>query len=152
MGFIKKIIGGIFALLGGILKLVGIGKKGEFYMELDEADTSASEAANPPTTESSGTAPEPQPAMASQAAAPTSQDTQPVPEPRVISQNTASGNPVQSKPVVEVKSTVSEVTNFATDYLVNPRTNGVPRRRPGPSVAPFKNMVREMSKKSPSMG
>lgn len=153
MGFIKKIFGGIFALLGGILKIFGIGKKGEFYMELDEANAPASEPAKAESKASKpAEKPAAEPAMATATQEKAPQETAKAPEPRVISQNTAAGNPVQSKPVVETKSKVSAVTNFATDYLVNPKLNNSPRRRPGPSVSPFKDMVREMSKRSASMG
>lgn len=153
MGFIKKIFGGIFALLGSILKIFGIGKKGEYFMELDEAN-----APTPNSTEAAGKAPAkvkesaPEPAMAAATQGKDAKEAATSPEPRVISQNTASSNPVQSKPVVETKPQMPTVKNFATDYLINPKVNNSPRRRPGPSVSPFKNMVREMTRKSPSMG
>ncbi len=152
MGLIKTIFGGVFGLIGSLFKAIagifGLGKKGEFYMEL-EADQSASPAAATPST------PAPQPAASETAApvaetqSPAAASTKTAPEPRVISQASSSGNPVVSKPVVEVSQPASPVaTNFATDYLVNPKTNSTPRRRPGPSVSPFK----DMGKKSPSMG
>ena len=136
MGFIKKIFGGIFALFGSILKVFGIGKKGEFYMELDDSTPAASAPVSETTT---------------QTPAPASQEMTSTPEPRVLSQNTDSGTVVPT-PAVETQPKVPTVTNFATDYLVNPRINNSPRRRPGPSVSPFKEMVRDMSRKSPSMG
>lgn len=155
MGFIKKIFGGIFALVGSILKVFGIGKKGEFYMELDEAIASAPEPSQPASnqTQSKEEAPAPQPAMASAANGQATEDKEPPAEPqRVISQASPAGNPVVEKKVVPaVEPTAPAVTNFATNYLVNPRTNSAPRRRPGPSVSPFKEMVRDM-KRSPSMG
>lgn len=42
------------------------------------------------------------------------------------------------------ESSASGVTNFATDYLVNPRINRSPRRRPGPSISPFKDMAKQV--------
>lgn len=151
MGFIKKIFGLISSIFKAIAGVFGLGKKGEFYMELDGTDQPAAPAA----AESS---PAPQASAATSAPAsnePPSSEPQmtEVPEPRVVSQASNSTNPVVSKPVVEApQPTAPAVTNFATDYLVNPRTNNIPRRRPGPSVSPFKEMVKEMGKKSPSMG
>jgi hypothetical protein len=154
MGFIQKIFGGLFSLLGSILKVFGIGKKSEFYMELDESGAAAPEPAQPasPQPQKKAEAPAPQPAMAASANGQAAEDKEPPAEPqRVISQGSPAGNPVVEKKVVPAtEPKAPAVTNFATNYLVNPRTNSAPRRRPGPSVSPFKEMVRDM-KRSPSM-
>ncbi|MGD1941493.1 MAG: hypothetical protein ACFB0G_09275 [Leptolyngbyaceae cyanobacterium] len=143
MGLIKTIFGGIFGLIGGIFGgiagIFGIGKKGEYFMELDEANAPATT-----TTSPAQPAAEPAPAVAST----TTQESPAQPAPPAMSQQTAT----PAKPAQVTQPQAALVTNFATDYLVNPRINRSPRRRPGPSMSPFKDMVRDMSRKSPSMG
>ena len=146
MGLIKKILGGFLAFLGGIAKVFGLGKKGDFYMELNESAA--------PTLEAPAAAPKPAPVAtenkpqkgktskkASKAAQNGKVATEPVAQDKV--------------PVAPPKPTVAAVpqlTNFATDYLVNPKLNRSPRRRPGPSISPFKDMAKQMARRSASMG
>jgi predicted lipid-binding transport protein (Tim44 family) len=144
MGLIKKIFGGIFGLIGGIFgglaKLLGLGKKGEFYMELEEGNSSAAPAeapAQPASTVKSEAAPA---------------QTEKAPKPAPAQATVSPDKPlVTTNPQAAAKAASAE-QSFATDYLVNPKVNNTSRRRPGPSVAPFKDMVRDMGKKSPSMG
>ncbi len=140
MGLIKTVFGGIFGLIGGIFGSIagifGIGKKGEYFMELDEASAPATAPAQP--------AAEPAPAPPAAVASTASQ------EPALKAVAKPAAAPV--KPTAVTQPQAPLVTNFATDYLVNPRINRSPRRRPGPSMSPFKDMVRDMSRKSPSMG
>jgi predicted lipid-binding transport protein (Tim44 family) len=133
MGFIKKIFGGIFALLANVLKLFKIGKS-DYYVELDTTKTVDPTPANQPapvSVEGSGQAQtqavekpakvqaqqpvnrlEPSPATASAPAAP---------------------KPDQSQPV----------DTFAPRFLVPNARGG--RRRPGPSLSPFRDLAREVN-------
>ena len=144
MGLIKTIFGGIFGLIGGIFGgiagIFGIGKKGEYFMELDEASAPAPTPAPAPTQPAA----EPAPAVASTA----TQETPAQSAPKAIAKPATE----TVKPAKATQPQAALVTNFATDYLVNSKMNRAPRRRPGPSMSPFKDMVRDMSRKSPSMG
>ncbi|NER83193.1 MAG: hypothetical protein F6K42_27300 [Leptolyngbya sp. SIO1D8] len=132
MGLIKKIFGGIFALIGGVFggiaKVLGFGKKGDFYMELDESGAPQSPA--PVSTNNKSAMVEEVPAKASKVSKKAA--------PADPSPNAAPSASPQPTP------TVSQLTNFATDYLVNPKLGQAPRRRPGPSVSPFKEMAKDM--------
>jgi hypothetical protein len=138
MGLVKNIFGAIFGVIGGVFKAVlgifGIGKQSEYYLEADEANTGnqsqeqpqaaaqeAKPAAKPAAQESA-----PAPAAKSEAPASTSQSTE-APAPKPV--------PVEPKP--------EPVGNFATDYLIAPSAN-MGRRRPGPSLSPFKDLAKEM--------
>lgn len=170
MGLIKNIFGGIFSLIGGIFgslaKVVGLGKKSEFFMELDESEQPApsksqsvasqsTPATKPAASQTNQTAakPEPDPAAPVQVAASSKElpkkgqgsFKEQIP---AVSQTTSQPQP----PADKMQAKMPEIANFATDYLVNPRTNSSPRRRPGPSLSPFKNMVKDMGRKSASMG
>ncbi|WJI24493.1 hypothetical protein MZ909_02100 [Thermosynechococcus sp. B0] len=68
MNLLKKLFGAIFGLLGAIAKLFGLGKKGEFYIELDKS--TAAPAAPPTPTKAVEPAPTPEPAAAPQPAQP----------------------------------------------------------------------------------
>ncbi|MBE7382844.1 MAG: hypothetical protein F6J95_015695 [Leptolyngbya sp. SIO1E4] len=155
MGLIKKIFGGIFALIGGVLggiaKLLGFGKKGDFYIEADE-----SSASEPALTANNGTSQAVAvPAQAQKAPAAANNNGASAPaQPQVMSPTLAPDKPlVTPKSPAELQAAATpQLTNFATDFLVNPKLNGAPRRRPGPSVSPFKDMAKQMGKKSASMG
>ncbi|MEM6713771.1 MAG: hypothetical protein AAF827_06525 [Cyanobacteria bacterium P01_D01_bin.6] len=143
MGLIKKILGGIFGLIGGffggIAKIFGIGKQGEFYMEIDETAAPAT----PPSPETAKSEPVKVAQKASEPVPVAASDPQPSTAPA------AASAPVLA---AEKQPEVPTVKNFATDYLINPQFNRSPRRRPGPSMSPFKNMVKDMGRKSASMG
>jgi type IV secretory pathway VirB10-like protein len=134
MGFIKKIFGGIFSLIGGIFgaiaKVFGLGNKSEFYMEIDESET-PTEAPAPPAQASSQATPEPKPTASAQVAAVA--PPAPVPTPQPVSAPATPAEP--------------EMT-FATDYLINPKFSNTQRRRPGPSLSPFKDMARSVGRPS----
>lgn len=74
MNLLKKLFGAIFGLFGAIAKLFGLGKKGEFYIELDDnraapaAPPTPTKATEPAPTSESAAAPQPAQAVA---AAPT---------------------------------------------------------------------------------
>lgn len=152
MGLIKTILGGIFGLIGsifgGIAKIFGIGKQSEFFMELDDSGNSAPEPQAAPqappvskaekvTAPGEGVDQSSEPSQASlQAQIPSA------PEDASL----------EKAPAVEATAAMPAIPNFATEYLVNPRINRSPRRRPGPSLSPFKDMAKSMGRKSPTMG
>jgi hypothetical protein len=120
MGFIKSIFGIFGGFLKAILGVFGIGKKSEFYMELDAGSASAAPVAAAPA------APAPAKAVAEPAA------TSPAPQP-VVAPAPAVAQP--AKPAAAVPS-------FAENYLLGTTTS---RRRPGPSLSPFKAMAKQVS-------
>lgn len=157
MGLIKKIFGGLFAFLAN---LFGFGKKSEFYMELDESSVSAPSA----PIESAVTAnPQPVVAPSREQQVPQTVKAEKTPssaQEKVSAQETAVSPSLEParplvlpRPQAELSAEQTpQLTNFATDFLVNPKLNRSPRRRPGPSVSPFKDMVKDMGRRSPSMG
>ncbi|MEM9004738.1 MAG: hypothetical protein AAGE59_14600 [Cyanobacteria bacterium P01_F01_bin.86] len=152
MGLIQKILGGFLAFLGGIAKLFGLGQKDGFYMELEEGTKAAVDApaatnnavSTVANNEVKAPATAPSASVAKVEAAPTPTST-PVITAAPEAQPSADPQP-KAAPVVP------KLANFATDYLVNPNLNRTPRRRPGPSVSPFKNMAKQMGRRSASMG
>lgn len=114
MNLLKKLFGAIFGLFGAIAKLFGLGKKSEFYIELDES--TAAPAALPTTTKAAEPAPTPE-------SAPTPQPAQPV---------AAAPTPVATAPAEPTPVTPSvPYTRFA-------------RRRPGANMAAFLTMARQV--------
>jgi predicted lipid-binding transport protein (Tim44 family) len=137
MGLIKNIFGAVFGLLGGIFKGVlgvfGIGKKSEYFLELDEATSNvqaaiaeapkAAEKALSAAADKVNQAEKAAPAKPAAAkAAPATEKAKPAPAP--------------------VAKAEPAVTNFATEYLVGTSSNG--RRRPGPSLSPFRDLARQV--------
>jgi len=125
MGLIKTIFGGIFGLIGGIFKgilgVFGIGKKSEFYMELDEAATPTDSVPTPAPkvesaveTASAPVAPAPKPAS--------------TPSPAAPAVSTAPAPPLPS---------------FAANYL-GATPGALKRRRPGPSLSPFRDLAKQV--------
>jgi hypothetical protein len=161
MGLIKNIFGSILGIIGSVLGALGgilkLGKKGEFYMELDESATSRAKVAPAKVAESA-------PATATAIALPPEPSVATVPEKstkaakhakskksaKATEQPTPTGASTPVIVAVPVVAAPAEVKTFATDYLVNPQLNRSSRRRPGPSVAPFKEMARNIGKQSPS--
>lgn len=147
MGLIKSVLSFVGSLFGGIFKLFGLGKKDGFFMEFDESsseepstETAAAPAPAAAKLEESSAAP--MPADSSVATAPSSLT------PEQLS-NSPSLNP--DKPLVLPKSPAelqakaeSRLTNFATDFLVNPKLSNSSRRRPGPSLSAFKDMAKQV--------
>lgn len=116
MNLLKKLFGAIFGLFGAIAKLFGLGKKGEFYIELDES--TAAPAAPPTPTKAAEPAPTPEPAPAPQPAQPVA----------------AAPTPVATAPAEPTPTPVTPsvpYTRFA-------------RRRPGANMAAFLNMARQV--------
>lgn len=171
MGLIKNIVGGIFSLIGGIFGAIGgifgLGKKSEFFMELDEATQPITEAVNQVVSD--------QPAKSTKQASESSENSKKAEEAPVDAaapvavakkqpqkqkaafkeqipatpDGAAQTNP--AKKVGTAEAEMPQVPNFATDYLVNPKVNFSPRRRPGPSLSPFKEMAKQVGRRSASM-
>lgn len=145
MGLIKKLIGGLFTFVGGVLKsllgIVGIGKKSDFYMEV---------------AEDGGKVPAPSPV---QVAAPTQavKELVPTPKPEVTAPAPEATSPTLvpdaslslAKVVADGKPQTG--VTFAADPVVSLSGRPMKRRRPGPSLSPFKDMARTIGK-TPSMG
>ncbi|MFN3679733.1 hypothetical protein [Thermosynechococcus sp.] len=114
MNLLKKLFGAIFGLFGAIAKLFGLGKKGEFYIELDES--TAAPATPKATAEAAEPAPTPEPAAAPQTAQPVA----------------AAPPPAATAPAAPMPVTPSvPYTRFA-------------RRRPGANMAAFLEMARQV--------
>ncbi|MFN4279158.1 hypothetical protein [Thermosynechococcus sp.] len=116
MNLLKKLFGAIFGLFGAIAKLFGLGKKGEFYIELDESTAAP---ATPKTT-----------AKAAEPASPSEPAVAPQPAQTVA----AAPPPIVTAPPEPTPAPVTPsvpYTRFA-------------RRRPGANMAAFLNMARQV--------
>ncbi|WP_199312042.1 hypothetical protein [Phormidium tenue] len=140
MGLIKSIFGAIFGLLGGIFKtvsgLVGLGKKSEFFMELDESDNSAQPAAAltaPAEAKSTAPAKAVTPAAAKAPAKASAKAA-----PKAPAKVAPAPAPVATAPAEPAP------TAFASTYLTTVGTSLPRRRRPGPSLSPFLNMAKQV--------
>jgi hypothetical protein len=128
MGLIKSIfglIGGIFKALGG---LVGLGNKSEFYMEIDEAAAGS------------------QPARAASAPAPVKAEPTAKAEPLAAAPAPAKTASVKTAPApAPIAVAAAPVpTGFASNYLTSVGTTMPSRRRPGPSLSPFRDMAKQV--------
>lgn len=142
MGFINKLFGGLFAVLGaifgGLFKLIGLGKKSEYFLEADAASGTSTQAkASAPAKAAAKPASakaEAKPAAAKKAA------------PAAASTN---GKVADPAPVVAAAKPVAvaepQITNFATNFSVNGTSS---RRRPGPSLNPFLDMAKQIKPQS----
>lgn len=133
MGLIKKIFGGIFAILAGILKVFGIGKS-DYYVELD-------------TTKTVDPTPTNQPAPVAVEASQQVQ-TQAVEKPAKVQTaqpvNRLEPSPASASAPAAPKPDPSQPSDtFAPRFLVPNGRGG--RRRPGPSLSPFKDLAREVN-------
>ncbi len=133
MGLIKKIFGGLFGLLGSIFGVFGNlfgSKKSEFYMELDEDDVNI-----PSATQVTSSNLQPQ------------QKTEPSPQ---STPTTVSEEPlVKPRPAKAAAAKKPEPQgNFATEYLVNPKLDFTPRRRPGACMSGFLDMAKSVKGKA----
>lgn len=172
-GFIKKLFGGIFAFISG---LIG-GKKSEdgealaapkakksngYYLELDETgNTKAEEAvkkAKPAKAESQAQAGKPEPVEKAVAVAEAVKAKLAAPEkqPKTEKVKVATAEPQNGKVTIEAQPNPPAPNNgkvdpesertFAPNYLL--QTVNSSRRRPGPSMAMFRDMARQV--KNPS--
>jgi hypothetical protein len=134
MGLIKSIFGLIGGLVKAIIGLVGIGKKSEFYMELNEADSgSPAQAAEPEAKPAAKSVAKP--AAAPVAPASTVEKSAPAPMPTPVA---VVAPPKPAAPAAPVPS-------FAANYLMTAGPSLPRRRRPGPSMSSFKDMAKQMN-------
>lgn len=145
MGLIKKLIGGLFAFVGGVLKsllgIVGVGKKSDFYMEATEDGNDA--AVTSPVQVAA-------PAQAVKELVPTPKPEVTAPAPEAASPTLVPDASLSLAKVVAGGKSQTGVT-FAADPVVSLSGRPMKRRRPGPSLSPFKDMARTVGK-TPSIG
>lgn len=162
MGLIKKIFGGLFAflgnLLGGLVGLFGIGKGSGFYMELEEGETATPPAAPPVETalgnEAGAAAPATEIATRPQQQSIDPGSTKSAPE-AVAAPYVEPKRPLvlpRTEAELKAQAPAGDLKTFATDFLLSPRTGRSSRRRPGPSISPFKDMAKQIGRQSASMG
>lgn len=175
MGFIKRILVGFFTLLGVIIGSVagalGLGKS-EYFMEMGETDPDTTpaqvEAAKstpnePPSNAAAVKAEQTQRPSTPPPAVSTPGSAAPKPTPDIISPPKGEAQSIQtpaqprtSEPspssVMVASSAASDASSkaeptesFAANHLLNRSTTGG-RRRPGPSLNPFKDMAKEVGK------
>lgn len=159
MGFIGKIFGAIFgfigSLFGSIAKLFGLGSKSDYYLEIDDAKAGTSAPEVKQGTQKEAMATEASPAASSAstssasapstpASATTSVDLAAKPE---RSEAARSAAPVASPAVAKASQNGKAVSTatFAPDNLLPLASTGG-RRRPGPSLSPFKDMARQVQR------
>jgi len=141
MGLIKNIFGAIFGIFGGLFKAIfgifGLGKKSEFYLEADEAESGGVPPAEPKAMTQQ---PKPEaPAVQESAPAPAATSEAPAATPQASAETPT---PVPSS-APKPQPAPEPVGNFATDYLIAPSSVSG-RRRPGPSLSPFKDLAKGM--------
>lgn len=151
MGLIKKIFGAIFGLIGSIIGAVlgvfGVGKKSEFFLELDDADSGAkgNAAAENTAAPAEASAPQAAPAQTSAPAASSSPAPEKTSSPAPQQQPKPAAEPAPlATPAAKRAKPAPDAGTFATDYLVNPRLSTGSRRKPGPSLSPFKDLARQV--------
>lgn len=170
-GFIKKLFGGIFAFLGGLVG--GKKAKGEasdtpqiapkakakksngYYLELDETGNTKSEVTVKPEPVKATVAVEdkqPEPVLAAvattpapakaEAAAPEKKlKTAKAKAPAAEAENGKVKIEAQPNPPAETNGKAADQTTFAPNYLMPTTTSG--RRRPGPNMNTFLDMARQ---------
>ncbi|MBW4651794.1 MAG: hypothetical protein KME20_01860 [Kaiparowitsia implicata GSE-PSE-MK54-09C] len=162
MGFIKKLLGGLFAFLGGLAKLLGLGKKSEYFLEAEPIESikdaaqsavktvmDAAEETTPPAKAPAPkvTAAEDSEASVVQAVAADLTDDLNGSK----SSKTAAAAAAASKSVVKESSVATVKSSpetaldntFAPKFLISSNTLSS-RRRPGPSLSPFLDMAKQM--------
>ncbi len=165
-GFIKKLFGGIFSFLGG---LVGGGKKAKaqdepspalkpkkgkgYFLELDEASGSqpVTQAPKPEPVkaqpDNNVSKPEPAKGAVVTLERPKAEDPNPVTEvPSPNGKVKIEAQPNPPAPAVNGKVDPQTEQTFAPKYLISTTSRG--RRRPGPSMDMFRDMARQV--KTPS--
>ncbi|HEY9761993.1 MAG TPA: hypothetical protein V6D07_05680 [Trichocoleus sp.] len=132
MGLIKNIFGAIFGVIGGVFGAIagifGIGKKSEFFLELDDSGKGAP-AIEPAKPETAKSADKVVPAAIEKGA--------------TVKPAAAAKKPEPAKPVA-APVTAPATAAFASEYLVNPNLSSNTRRRPGPSLSPFLDLARQV--------
>lgn len=159
MGIIKKILGAVLGLLAAIGGLLGLGDKkdnGSYFLDLSQDGGSAAQAAPAPTPKASI-----QPGAGAQAVAPapvaaTTQAAAPVTLPKaaqaasaeeqeagIKAQREAAQATIEQGKQSLVAETAAMTVSFADIVMVPTET--MAKRRPGPSLAGFQEMAKEMA-------
>jgi cytoskeletal protein RodZ len=152
MGVIKKLIGGLFAFLGGFLKglfsLVGIGKKSEYFLEYKDENAQSGANLPAPSTPAKLETAKAEPskadsakAMASQAKSANQKSVKPESLNGKAPATTAA--PAPAPQPVAVASKTEPGQTFAPNFLITPSSNNG-RRRPGPSLNRFMDMAKQV--------
>lgn len=140
MGLIKKLLGGLFSFLGGLGKLVGLGKSSEYFLEAEPSNSAA-----PAAVTAAAAAPK-APAAAAAPVAAVAVAEPPATDVTTNGKAPAAAAPVPApapaaKPVPEAAPAAEQT--FAPNFvLLNSSRGG--RRRPGPSLNPFLDMARQV--------
>lgn len=162
MGFLKKILSPILNLVNWLLGLVGVGKKSEYFLEIDESQATPAQslpsADAKPEAKSAPQKTEPAPVAANAAngnspngnQANGSSDKTPVPAPMTTLQEASASKAAQNgskpaespQPAAVAKAAQGNQT-FAPQYL-NPAMNQSSRRRPGANMGTFMSMARDV--------
>lgn len=147
-----------------VLKFLGIGKKSEYFLEAEPLSSNGSEPAqkaeDSAKTEAEPAKPEPAPspetppsaatgtpapaASAKATATATEQSKNPFKssKDKKAKQTAPKAEPAATAPTPETNSKPQTPATFATNHLMPGNT---PRRRPGPSLDPFKDMARQVN-------
>jgi len=169
MGFIKQLLNGLFSFLGnifgGLAKLVGLGKKSEYFLEADPIDSGAvsSPAAQSvvaaKTSSANGQSVAPEAAIASSTAliaaeqgasngSATAKKSKVSKKALKADAEAAKAKTTESAkaptPVVAAASAVPVNVTFAPNYLMTANSRSG-RRRPGPSMNQFRDMARQVN-------
>lgn len=156
MGVITKILSGVLnfiqGLIGGIGKTLGVGKS-QYFMELSDDDAAANDEAAPPAvaaapaeTTSNGSATKADLDVikpTSDAAKSIQSPAQPRAKEPAASTVMVASSATKEATKEDSKASDNSSMTFAPNFLLNRSTTGG-RRRPGPSLNPFKDMVKDM--------
>ncbi|MEO1294762.1 MAG: hypothetical protein AAFW75_03000 [Cyanobacteria bacterium J06636_16] len=135
---------------GGVFKMLGLGQKAE-YVDQNAGAVTSQPVAAPESASVQVAQAVAAPAQASTQTA-TKNSKKRAKKSKGAADATAQATASQPITPQPKQAGAPQVTNFATDYLVNPRVNRSPRRRPGPSISPFKDMAKQVRRQSASMG
>lgn len=132
MGLLKKIFAAVFGLISSLLRLVGIGKKSDYFLELDASQTPAPAEASAdfPVAETQ-TEPAIEAPVTEAAAAVATTTT---------AETKAPAAPAPSAPKAEPAP--APAMTFAPDYLLP--TASSKRRRPGANMGAFMDLAKQV--------
>lgn len=139
MGLIKKLLGGLFSFIGGLFgafgKVLGLGKKSEFFLEAEPSSSAATEPAASPTTTTAAA-----PAAASATVTTNGKVAEPV---KTVAAATPAVTPAPT-PAATPAAAAASASNgtFAPNFLLGNSQGS--RRRPGPSMNPYLDMAKQV--------
>jgi hypothetical protein len=159
MGFLKKILSPILSLVNWLLGLVGVGKKSEYFLEIDESQAtpapkqitadakpeakSAPQKAEPAPVAANGNAPSENTANGNGSKTPVAAPMTTLQEASASKAAQNGSKPAENpQPVAAAKPAQGNQT-FAPQYL-NPAMSQSSRRRPGANMGTFMSMARNV--------